>query len=281
MNEVNINIIENFPTLPTVYSAILSKIQDHKTTAKDISDLLILDQASTVKLLSLVNSSIFSFRKKITTISETVTYLGFNEVRDTILTLAVMNMMKLFRDNKNFNVIELWKHSIAVGIISKIIAKKLNIANSEELFISGILHDIGKLALYNFYKNTYVDLIKYSNDNNLSLLIEEKKMFGLNHSEVGSLLAKKWNLSKVIIDTIEYHYSKNLEQYENSPAIACIYLANQIANLIWNFNSTSEIIEKPPKEIWEILGIYNGFFNKIKDEILITYEDSLNILKIN
>lgn len=281
MNEVNINIIENFPTLPTVYSAILSKIQDHKTTAKDISDLLILDQASTVKLLSLVNSSIFSFRKKITTISETVTYLGFNEVRDTILTLAVMNMMKLFRDNKNFNVIELWKHSIAVGIISKIIAKKLNIANSEELFISGILHDIGKLALYNFYKNTYVDLIKYSNDNNLSLLIEEKKMFGLNHSEVGSLLAKKWNLSKVIIDTIEYHYSKNLEQYENSPAIACIYLANQIANLIWNFNSTSEIIEKPPKEIWEILGIYKGFFNKIKDEILITFEDSLNILKIN
>mgnify|MGYP000639839881 CR=1 FL=1 len=281
MNNVNINIIENFPTLPTVYTAILSKIQDPKTTAKDISDLLISDQATTIKLLSLVNSSIFSFRKKITTISEAVTFLGFNEVRDTILTLAVMNMMKLFRYNKNFNVIELWKHSIAVGIISKIIAKKLNLENNEELFISGILHDIGKLALYNSYKNTYVDLIKNSSENNLSLLIEEKKMFSLNHSEIGSLLAKKWNLSKVITDTIEYHHSKNIEQYENSPAIACIYLANQIANLIWNFNTASDIFEKPSNSIWEILGINKGFFNKIKDEILITYEDSLNILKIN
>jgi len=281
MNEVNINIIENFPTLPTVYSAILSKIQDNKTTAKDISDLLILDQASTFKLLSLVNSSIFSFKKKITTISEAVTFLGFNEVRDTILTLAVMNMMKLYRTNKNFNIIELWKHSIFVGIFSKIVAKNLNLANYEELFIAGILHDIGKLALYNSYQNTYVDLIKFSNENNSSLIIEEKKKFSLNHSEVGALLAKKWNLSKVITDTIEYHHSKNIEQHENSSAIACIYLANQSANLIWNFNTASDIIEKPSNSIWEILNIKKGFFNKIKDEILNTYEDSLNILKIN
>lgn len=134
--------IDSFPTLPTIYITLMEKLDNPKTTANDIADIILLDQSSTIRMLQLVNSSIFSFKTKINTISQAVSLIGFNEVRETLITLAVADLFKSNTFEKNYYLMELWKHSIAVGVISKIIAKELGIRNTEQYFIAGLLHDI-------------------------------------------------------------------------------------------------------------------------------------------
>lgn len=278
MNKLNIEI-DSLPTLPTVYQSILQKMDDPKTNAKDLANLIILDQSSTVKLLQLVNSSIFSFKTRIKTISQAISFLGFNEVRNTIYTLAVTDFIKGIKQGSTSNIVLLWKHSIATGVISKIIGKEIGLENYEQLFIAGLLHDFGKLIFFSKDYNGYMDIYNSSISGNLNLLELEKEKFGMDHCELGYYLSLKWNLSDTISNSIKFHHTIDFCN-SNVRFIACVYLANIIGNFVILDINDKYFLPQPNPEIWKLFNLKEGFLRDSYMEIITQYFESINILKL-
>ncbi len=278
------NIIKKFdldslPTLPTVYQKLLEKLEDPKATVKNITDTIILDISSTTKLLKIVNSSMFSFKSKIDTVSQAITLLGFNEVRNTILSIAVTDFFRSFRKEQGFKNLDLWKHSIAVAVISRIIGKEIGYKNTEQLFISGLVHDIGKLIMIKYYQDTYLGIILDSASQNESLISRELKILGFSHCDIGYEFTKKWNLSEEIAACVKYHHSIDF-QSQYAQTIAVVYLANIIAKLMSLGYSGDSFIELPDDRIWEILNLKKGFLKSIYYDIELEINESSSLFKI-
>nr|HPI20935.1 HDOD domain-containing protein [Candidatus Kapabacteria bacterium] len=252
-----INSINDFPTLPTIYNSLLVTLQNPRSTIQDIANVISNDQVVVLKILKVTNSSLYGFNKKIDTITDAIFLLGQNEIKNIVLALSVMKIFSQIKSISNFNVTDLWKHSIAVGVIAKSLGELSGTMNTENLFVSGIIHDFGKLFFLKVAREEYLEIINNAIENKISLSSSEKLHFGINHDIIGGLLAKKWQLPNNIIESINFHNSKKLS-FTNNKQIACIQLANIIANMLNLGNPGYEIIDQPSFDIWSILNLPPG-----------------------
>lgn len=272
-----IDSIREFPTLPTIYSALLDVLSNPFSTVKDVTDIIMRDQSVTSKIIKIANSPVFGISTKVDTISQAIFFLGFNEIKNIVLTVSVM---KIFSNTKNFtyfNFIDLWKHSIAVGVITRILGSKLGIKNVENYFISGLLHDLGKLVFYKIFGEEYAKILRYAYDNFEEIRDLEKKTFGITHEIAGEILAEKWRFSSAMRDVIKYHFFFRRNNQDDT-LIACVHLANMLAIAMNLGNSGSNIVYQPNYDIWNIINLPEGALTAMYDEIIDTYNKSIDIL---
>ena len=110
----------------------------------DFAKVIQTDQAISSKMLKLVNSPFYGFSGKISTISQAIVILGFNTIRNILLSLSVFALLPKDTELGEFQISNFWEHSIGCGVISKAFGQKLGIKDPEEAFLAGLLHDIGK-----------------------------------------------------------------------------------------------------------------------------------------
>lgn len=269
--------VKDFPTLPTIYSALLEVIANPRSTAQDVADVISKDQASSTKILRTVNSSIYGIRNEIDTISQAVFHLGFNEVKNLVISLSMVDMMSNTKSLVDFNVVDFWKHSIAVGVITRFIGKLKGIRNIENYFLSGIIHDFGKLFfLKNFYKE-YEQVIKIVSNEDKTIKDAEKEIFGTNHTEIGAMLAKKWALPGSIANSIQYHEEGTIDG-KDDVLVASVHLANIVARAMSLGNPGDHLIPRPNKKVVEYLNIEEDSFSTNYQRIMMDYEQSVGIL---
>lgn len=268
-----------FPTLPTIYTSLMKVMSNPRSSIQDLSDVILKDQASVTKLLRVVNSSLFGLQGKITSVNQAIFYLGFNEVKNLLLALSVMEIFDKINKSEQFNIIDLWKHSIAVGVISKLIATKLKIKDSENYFIAGIIHDIGKLFFINFFADTYFKVIEKSKINCLDLSKTETEIFGMSHDVVGAELAKKWSLPTELVNTIEYH-SRGKVAGKTDTLLSTVHLSDIISNIMQLGDSGRAFVGQPNFEIWNYLNLPADSFKNMYDEICSAYVSATTILQL-
>jgi putative nucleotidyltransferase with HDIG domain len=268
-----------FPTLPTIYTSLIQVVSNSRSTIQDLAEVILKDQASVVKLLKVVNSSLYSLQGKVTTVNQAIFYLGFNVVKNVLLTLSVMEIFDKVNKSDKFNVVDLWKHSIAVGVIAKIIATKLQIKDTENFFVAGIIHDIGKLFFVNFFSDEYSKIIEKIQDTNIPISVLEIEVFGMSHEMIGSELAKKWNLPPILRNTIEYH-DKGTISGKTELVLSCVHLANTIASLMKIGYSGDNSIPQLSFEIWNMINLPEGSFKDMYSTIISTYTTANNILSL-
>ena len=271
--------IEDFPTLPTIYHNLMNAMSDPSSTVSDVADVITVDQSTTIKLLKFANSPMFGLTQKVDSISDAIFYIGFNEVRNIVISLSVMNLFDEFKSNLHFNIVDLWKHSIAVGTIARIYGESFGTRNLENYFVGGILHDIGKLLFIKSYNRRYLDLLEDVYENKNVLNKKEEEVFGFDHSQAGALMAKKWGLPGSIIKTIKHHH-KGVSGDGFDRQTACVHLGNITANLLEMGSAGNDIVDRPNKEIWNELDVREDHFTGLHDRINLAYNDSIGILKL-
>lgn len=275
-----ISQIRDFPTLPTIYSSLLETISNPLSTVQDVANIISKDQSATVKLIKVVNSPVYGISAKVDTVTQAIFYLGFNEVKNLILALSVLKIFGNTHAFNYFNIIDLWKHSIAVGIISRILGQTIGQKNIENYFISGLLHDIGKLVFYKLIGEDYAKILRYNFDNNLNLLETERQSFGITHETAGEMIATHWKLPQNLSHIIRNHTTFRT-QNQNDYTLACVHLANIIADIMQLGNSGSQIISQPNYEVWNYIKIQPGTFLNLFDEINDTFSKSIEILTVS
>jgi putative nucleotidyltransferase with HDIG domain len=218
---------KDLPTLPDVVARVLQIVSNPLTTAEDLNQIISLDQALTFKVLRLANSAYYGFPKEITTITQAVTILGFNTIRNLALSVSVHKMMFSERERGLFSYRDFWKHCVAVGVCSRILARRVGYKSEENAFTAGLLHDIGKSLLERVDHLAFLSAIEASRLDGKPLWIAEQEILGVDHAAVGGRLAEIWNLPQDLRLAIERQNQPSAYGVSD-PLVAAVHAANQI-----------------------------------------------------
>ena len=198
--------VEDLPTLPRTVLRITELVNDPKSSARDLARIITDDQVLAARLLKLVNSSFYGFPQRISTITGAIVLLGFDAIRNLLLTTSVFD---LFSNRKKLSLIrqeQFWDHSLGCAVAAKVIGNHLRYDKVEELFVAGLLHDIGKIVEMIFLSQAFKDINHMVKRKNILMITAEKEILGYGHPEVGKLLAERWNLPPKLVNVILHHH---------------------------------------------------------------------------
>ncbi|MGL1934733.1 MAG: HDOD domain-containing protein [Fibrobacterales bacterium] len=219
--ESMIGDLDSIPTLSNVVSRINREMQNPRTTADQIGKIISNDQSLTLAIMKLVNSAFYGFSKKINTISHAVAILGFNTIKNLIMTTSLLTSLKSSIQSPYFDQNQFWAHSLGVGTFAKVIGNTISFDKREELFLAGVIHDIGKIILISALTHDFEKAIIIAEQKEIMLIEAEEKVFGFNHCDVGFWIAEKWQLPNYLSHVILNHHSpeKSLDFHSISTII--------------------------------------------------------------
>jgi len=241
--------VNNIPTLPEVMTKIIQMVDDPRTTANLLAEYIGRDQALTAKILKLANSAFYGFPQKIGTINLAIVVLGFESVKDLGLSAAVVETFREGEYNGVFDLHHFWVHAVAVAAGCKIVSRHMKVNISGEIFVAGLLHDIGKLILCRHLTEEYIVVIKTAREQKKDIYRMELELLGFNHADVGGWLSEQWNLPQHQTNAIYYHPYPWLSYREPNLAML-VNFANLLANKA-GYDAIEDIVapEMHPKVI--------------------------------
>lgn len=272
--------VHNLPTLPTVYTTISEAIQDPKTSTESLAKIISTDQASSFKILKIVNSPFYGFRGKIDTISQAILYLGFNEVRNIIFALSVINAFSKEKSLRHFKPVDFWAHSIAVGIATRMIGVAVGEKNIENYFLGGIFHDIGKLIFLEYASQDYAKALDIAESKGCRIKDAELEIFGIDHSRAGQMLADKWKLPQTIQNVVYYHHSGQVKSGDNT-LVAAVHLGDIIARILDLGHAGDDLIPEPNIKIWDALKFQVGFLPSLKKKLIEDFDHTVRLMLVD
>jgi putative nucleotidyltransferase with HDIG domain len=196
------NRIENINALPTVPSTlkrISAIIEKPKLTIDELSHFIANDPALASRVLKMVNSAIYGFPGRISSISHAIMLLGLNVVKGLLLGTSIFEIMQKVMKG-------LWDHSLGCAVACRVIAEKLGLKYPEEVSVAGLLHDLGKVILILEYQKAYEEAIVDAKEKGIAISEAERVHFQETHAAVGMWLSQKWRLPVNLIDVMAYHH---------------------------------------------------------------------------
>lgn len=220
--------VDELPALSHVTFKVLKLTNNPKTSVTDLADTITQDQVLTIKVLRMANSAYYGYTRKIFSINEAVIILGFSAVRNLVLAASVNKVMTKEFDGYYLSKGELWKHSMATAIIARALAKKVEPNLSDQAFMAGLLHDIGKIILDTYMKNLFQQVIEKVNTEHIPFMDAERLIIGFDHAEVGSQIGEKWNLPEELVESIAKHHNPS-EAKINPKLTGLIHVADALS----------------------------------------------------
>ncbi len=261
--------IERLPSLPTVIFEVMRIANNPKSSAIDFEETLRQDQILTARVLKLTNSSFFARQRKITTISESVVVLGFNTLKSIVTAASAAKVLGKKMEGYGYGEYGLWKHSFATALTSKILAVALKVDRLvvEEIFIAGLLHDIGKLALDSIVRERIAALKEEVLLKKRPRIEAERAALGFDHAEIGVKVAKKWNLPDQVEEAIAAHHAiENAREHGKTAAI--VALADNLMNAAGVGLIAGKSLEEPvPSMALDVLAIQSGDVAWLKQKV--------------
>ncbi len=223
--------IRKIPTLPEVMQEVLSTVASQHSSATDIGAILLKDQAMCFRVLKMANSAFYTQSRRIFNIEEAVVVLGFDEIVQLMLATTMFTAFDTTRLGGSLNMYGLWKHSMATAVTSKMIAEKVGKdAESNLAYTAGLLHDIGKLVLANYFPDDYAPVFKKLETKDLFMYEAERLVLGFTHCDISEWLLEQWNFPEGLIDTITSHHMNVPEGHGVKSEILVVRLANILCN---------------------------------------------------
>lgn len=195
-------------TLPQTLARILDVILDEKSDAKQLADEIAHDQVLTAKVLRIVNSAFYGFYRKITNISDAVVLMGYNEIRSVVMAVTAVDMFQSDGVHRTFRN-KLWEHTLNCAATTEVLAQSSH-RDEDAAFVTGLLHDIGKVVLDQIFPDEYHLCVTQSEGDSQKLRDLEEETFGVGHPEVGSWLLERWDLPPHIIEAVRFHHQPGL-----------------------------------------------------------------------
>ena len=223
--------IESIPTLPTVALRVMEVTSDSGSSANDLMEIIGQDVSLTAKILKIANSPFYGLTREISSLQHAVTVLGFKEIRNMVISTVAFESFKNFKQNKIFDINRFWRHSFCCGLAAKIIAVDLKYT-SNELFVAGLIHDIGKLVMYIAFPTEFLKLVDMMSPLKLKFTAfeAEKNIFEIVHDEVGMKLLKKWLFPESLITAVGFHHHPQ-DADKKSPFPIIVHAADILAHV--------------------------------------------------
>jgi putative nucleotidyltransferase with HDIG domain len=219
--------VEKMPAFPKSVQRILELTRDINCQPKELVMVIEKDPVMTMKLLRILNSAYYSFPKQITSVNQSVVYLGLNTIKNMALSFAVMGVLPQ-QNAAGFDVQRYLMHSLTTATLARMMCQKFGASDVDpaDCYIAGLLHDFGKVVFAQFMPNEFKQALELSREQAISLHLAEQRIIGADHSLVGSMLVGKWQFPESLADTIRLHHSEILP---DNTVQCCLFVADQIS----------------------------------------------------
>ncbi len=214
MNDIKLNrvkkvieLVKELPTLPMIAAKVNGLLGNPHSSAADLAAVIEKDQSITAKILRLVNSALYNLPQRVTNISQAIALLGYKNISYIVMTISVFDMVKNI-SAKGFDRTKFWLHSIAAATMSRKIARMSGYQNIDDIFTSGLLHDIGKVFMDGYLHEEFMEVVAVARDKSKSFYDAEHMLFDIDHSLIGEWIARKWELPIHIIAAVKHHHQK-------------------------------------------------------------------------
>jgi putative nucleotidyltransferase with HDIG domain len=243
----------DLPAMPGIAVKVMEMVGDPGTSAKDLQEVISHDQALTTKVLKIANSAMFGVSRDISTLSHAIMILGFSTIRSIVLATSTKSIYLKGKSTGGFSMKLLWDHSIGCALVARRLARETHTVNLEEAFIAGLLHDIGKTVINLLFASRYEEVISQVYNGGESFATVENRLMGFDHTQVGALVLRKWNLSRSLEDAVLHHHDP-ANATANPKLTAVVSLANSYCKKLGIGPETREnevLAEHPAAHILE------------------------------
>jgi len=269
------NAIRDLPVLSKVVSKALDLMDKDDLDFNEIAETLQHDPGISSRVLKLANSSFYGLSGQIASMKEACTVLGIYTLRNILLSAAALECFPV-DVHAVFDREALWLHSFCVAGISKFIARNQRL-DHDAAFTAGLLHDIGKFVLDSSFPNEFKEVLKHSDQDKYPQYKVEKEVLGIDHSSIGSHLARKWNFPDVVVSSIASHHDVN--EPLSTPIIDVVHIADLIAHELENAQQDGQISLPAEIDSIERLGLTSGQLTEWLPDLLELQSTSKTLLK--
>jgi len=269
--------IDSLKPVPQIVNKILAITKDPDSSVADMAEIVMYDPMITADLLKSCNSAYFNLPRKVESVNDAIALLGMNHIVDLVLIKGCSANLKKKQEGYGLNEGDLWRQAVSCAIITKDIANKQNIDNQQMLFTCALLKDIGKVILDRFVGDSFTKIFNLVQKKQISFREAEKKIIGIDHAEIGAIVAKKWNFSPKMVYIIRNHHMSD-EKAENDIATSIVFLSDIICmmmgigvghdGLAYRFHKNAlTLLNISEKNLMEIIASFGGKMQKVEELI--------------
>lgn len=261
--------VEKLPPAPKLLPQMMHALSDLDGDMGPVVDMITFDPALTARLLQMCNSAYFGLGRRVASVSEAVSRLGFHEVYHVV---AVMSGEKFLRPAHAgaLDTERLWKHAVTTAFAARFVARGIR-ADADLLFTAGLLHDIGKIPMAEALKGEYGELITDTSLSGRLLVALEQASFELDHAGVGGRLLDQWKFSPEFAASVRFHHNCAAAG-DSTRFAACIEVADALAHSLENMQpgEAPEVVADP--EALTVLGLTQANLTAHQGAILESWE---------
>ena len=216
------------PALPKAACHIMAVIEDPKTTATRLEKALAMDQALTAKVLRIANSPFYGAVREIRTVSEAIVRLGFISIRNWTVVTATKSVFLAPGAGTLYK--KIWRQSVMSAMAGQLVAQHLRKGEPENVFIGGLMQNIGQLVLARSHPELFQQILTESEHSGRPYHEVENQLLGFDHGELGALLINEWNLSQDLEEAVRWHHRFEDSDAANARVAALIALGEEVAS---------------------------------------------------
>jgi putative nucleotidyltransferase with HDIG domain len=227
--------IERMPAFPKSVQKILELTRNINCLPKELVAVIEKDPVMTVKILKVINSAYYSLPSKITSVGQSVVYLGINTIKNLSLGFAAVGILPRF-NAAGFDIQHYLMHSLVVASLARALAQQgaKGEVDPSDCYIAGLLHDFGKAVFAQFMAEEFRAAMAHAAEHGVALHEAELIVIGTDHAFVGAMLARRWQFADDLVQCIHDHHNADAEP---TAMLDCLRTANQIARKLELGNS--------------------------------------------
>jgi len=271
--------IGDLATLPEVTIKIIEIVEDSKSTARDLHEVIKNDPALSVKVLKVVNSAFYGLPGQVASVDRAIILLGLSAVKNIAIAASIARLFKGNRISEHFSASDLWRHSVAVAVIAKSLAKlSPHPVMADEIFVAGLIHDLGTLVERQAYPEQFAEVIHRCITNGEDFLQCEREIIGADHQAFGVGLTTKWKFPRHLRAAVGFHHNPE----SLSPELRNLAILIQSADVLaceekigFHLTAQNETVTDP---MLETLGIHRNQIEELRaalPELLAEAESTL------
>jgi putative nucleotidyltransferase with HDIG domain len=277
---LTIRRIKNLPTLPQVVAQLMQAVNNPNSSASDVARIISNDQSLVSKILRIVNSAFYGLPKRVSTITQATVILGFNTVRNLALGASVFDVFRPGGASLgNWDRSKFWQHSIGCAVATKLLAREVRYSNPEEAFVSGLLHDIGKVVLDQYLPDQFERVLQTVVQEHCSIAEAERMVIGVTHSDIGRWLAENWNLPVQLAEAIGLHHEPDRAK-QASRLVGLVHLADCLVRMEQIGYPGDDIVPEVHPSVWDTLRLSPEAIERLLASFYTEFERSSVFLQL-
>ncbi len=222
--------MENMPSIPATLEPLLRylSLPVDQLEVQKVVDIISHDKSLTVQCLHLANSPLFCRWQAVDSLRGAVVALGLARMKEIALACSFMKMLP--KQIGGIDPVIFWEHSLGCALVSRHLARKLNLPNAEKAYLAGLLHDFGIIANVVVLPKEFGEALVLARAREIPLHEAELEVFGITHAESGAILAHRWRLGPELVAVISGHHTPELATEDRS-LVALVNIADLLCRM--------------------------------------------------